>query len=348
MALIFMDGFDVYADRDEVRNAGWGAGDVDSTFSTTAGINGGGALTIGGAAVDGWSHHIIGLAQPVTFYIGFWFKCSALPSATTQLMVWSRDGTGTAASRIIELWFYDTGELQMNTEHGSGTKSTFQVVVDTFYWIESEIVLDSGTGGSYDMRVNGSTITSETGINTSAGKQPNALILLAAKATGVVFDDVVLMDNSGSFNNSFLGSGVYIEALDVDADGGTVAWTRNTGANDWEMVDEVAADDDTTYVHATTAGTETRFGIPAPTEAGDTVLAVKILARMRKDDAGVKTVRGVMNVNGGGEEILFQEIGLTTDYSWFDLGTREGNDTGGTEWDTTNVGLTEIGVEIVV
>lgn len=350
MALIFMDGFDCYADRDECRNAGWGTEDVDATFSTTAGKNGGGGLTAVNGTTDGWSHHMTPTAQPQTLYMGFWFTFSALPSATERIVLWCRDGSGTAGSRLIELWLYDLGELQMNTEHGSGTKGTTQLAVDTWYWIEFEMVLDSGTGGSYDLRINGSTETSETGINTSGGKGPNMMMLRAANTDGAVFDDVVLMDDSGSYNNTFLGAATYIEALNVDADGATVDWTRSTGSNDWEMVDDAftAQDGDTTYLHADTAALETRFSLGALSNSGDTVLAVKLLARMRKDDAGVKTVRGLMNVNGGGEEILFQEIGLSTDYCWHDLGTREGVDTGGGAWDTTEVGLTEVGVEVVV
>lgn len=349
MALLFYDGFDCYADLEECKSSGWMPVDDLTTFSTTLGKEGGGCLTTSGISNNrGWIRGFNRVPQGNTLTMGAWVYFGSLPAGTDQFMKFESN-----FDNIAELNVSSTGTLSVTTkEGGTSTPTGVIIAIETWYWIEFQVLFSTtASDGAWEVRVGGSTVTSATSVSTKDGTRSCDHIELSSgdASTDVRFDDFILMDDQGATFTGFLGVS-YIETIDVDADGGAVAWTRNTGTNDWQMVDDAdaAADDDTTYVASDTAAQETRFGIPAPTESADTVKAVQIKARMRKENAGLRTVRGLMNVNGGTEEILFSEIGLTTEYGWLNLGIRDTNDTGGTAWDTTEVGLTEIGVEVVV
>jgi hypothetical protein len=349
MALLFYDGFDCYADRAECETSGWAATEANTTFSTTLGLNGGGCLTTSGISNNrGWVMGFPRAAQGTTMTVGAWVYFGSLPSGTDNFMKFL-----TNFDLCAQLNISNTGTLSVTTKTGGTSTPTGTIIsIETWYWIEFQVLFSTDdVNGAWEVRVGGSTVTSASGVSTRDGTRGIDHLELSSgdASTDVRFDDVYITDDSGSEFLGFLGVS-YIETLTVDADGGTVDWTRNTGSNDWEMVDDAdaAADDDTTYVDSSTVAQETRFAIPVPTETADLVKAVQIRARMRKQDAGTRTVRGLMNVNGGGEEILFDEVGLTTEYCWLALGLRTTNDTGGDPWDTTEVGLTEIGVEVVV
>lgn len=351
MALLLYDGFDCYADREEVVEGGWAPEDNNSSMSTALGKFSGGCLLVGGTiSRQGWMVNIAQRALDDTLIVGWYFRCGTLPSgAGDTIMEFSAPGT--TSTELGELFLSNTGTLRVEGGNGAytGSESSTVIAVDTWYYIEFKMTFGStNVNGSFELRVDGTTIDSDTGIDTfvSTSSLVQRVIFNSGTSQDTRIDDVVIMDDTGGKFDNFQGE-LYIETLDVDADGGTVDWTRNTGSNDWEMVDDATSDDDTTYVDANTAALETRFGIPVPTITADTVKALQIRGRLRKSNVGTKTVRGLMNVNGGSEEVTFDTIGLTSDYCWLRLGIRDTNDTGGTPWDTTEVGNTEIGVEIV-
>ena len=67
----------------------------------------------------------------------------------------------------------------------------------------------------------------------------------------IYFDDVIIYDTTGSTWNDFMGPR-YISTLKADGTGNSTQWTRSGGAANYEMVDEVEYDDDTSYVSTST------------------------------------------------------------------------------------------------
>lgn len=354
MAIVFMDGFDCYADVNEAFSAGWSReSNTNATLSTTAGINSGGALQCTSTAQAGWTHAVIAPATATTTWpiiVAFWVNFTALPAGDDEFFAWNASDNMSAKIHI-----FSTGQLKVyyangNTSTTADETSTGIITAGTWHYVEFKMTFGSDTTGSYTLKVDENTVVTNSSLDTKDGSDlPDNFVFRPGDGTTVYYDDVIVMDNAGGAFDDFQGK-LYIETLNVDADGGTVAWTRNTGATDVSAVDDTAnaADDDTTYVDSQTATEETRFGIPEPSDSDDPIKAVQIRARLTKTDAGTRTVRGLMNVNAGTEEITFDEIGVAEGWGWYALGIRATNDTGGTAWDATNVGLTEIGLEIVL
>ena len=364
MALLLMDGFDCYADIAEFRESPWTThgGESGLTINTTGGVNGGGCMSL--SSISNYGFH-----RALSY--GYSYSETDVPSQTYTFQAWVYIDTFggspdialqflTGIDEIAQVYFNQTGQVQVSTfNHTTVTNHGYNdaFTVDTWHFLEFQILTSSTSAtadGTYEIRVDGTTIDSGSSLNihygTSIVQPMDAIRLTGGDQSLVYWDDVVVMDGTGADANlnDFTGAR-YIDTINVEADGGTVDWTRNSGTNDWEMVDDTAnaADDDTTYVSSNTVAQETRFNLAAPSNTDDEVHALQIRARLKKSDAGDRTVRGLINVAAGTEETTYHTFGPTTEYLWYDLGVRETNDTGGTAWDVAEVTNTEIGIEIV-
>jgi hypothetical protein len=149
------------------------------------------------------------------------------------------------------------------------------------------------TAGAIEIRLNGQTVLSLSGINTraSANSQFDGFTFFTGFATAsqvLTIDDLYLCDATtgpGPYAfNSFVGD-VRVATLNPIGAGGATSWTPLSGAN-WQQVAEAYADGDTSYNATLTPGAQDLFAfadLPATISA---VLAVQVSTSARKDDAG--------------------------------------------------------------
>ena len=120
-------------------------------------------------------------------------------------------------------------------------------------------------------------------------------------------DDIVAWDGNGAINNDFLGV-TSVFTVFPDADTAQSDWVRNTGSNDYEMINDPAPDDDVTYLTAGSAGDRSEFGIAdLPAEVG-TISGVYIPSRARLDEPGsgemrVSMLSGVAVADGASKPV---------------------------------------------
>ncbi len=117
---------------------------------------------------------------------------------------------------------------------------------ETWYYIEWKIVCHA-SNGSTEIRVNGETVSSDTGVDTQSSAPPITELVFWGQDNGSAYDDIYVCDTSGSVNNTFLGPSL-VECLLPNADTGVVDFTPSTGTDHYALVDEVPGDGDTTYV----------------------------------------------------------------------------------------------------
>lgn len=68
-----------------------------------------------------------------------------------------------------------------------------------------------------------------------------------------------------------------------NGDVGTPGWSRNTGSTNWQQVDEIPHDSETTYVHAAAAGLVDVYDVATPTvPEGYSVAAVIPIVQARR------------------------------------------------------------------
>jgi hypothetical protein len=166
------------------------------------------------------------------------------------------------------LTFYDGGAIGMEVRKQNGvselqlyragalvaTTSGVGIGVSTWYNVQMKIKCHN-TLGEYELKVDGVTVLSATGVDTRGGGDHDyhdVCVLRTFAARAPSFDDWYVCDGSGSINNDFLG---VCKVVRIDPDGDDAAnWATSTpSANHYENVSGTVTDDDTSYLEETAA-----------------------------------------------------------------------------------------------
>jgi len=185
----------------------------------------------------------VSLTTDATVVLGIAVKFTLIPTAADFILLFD-DTTQGMSLRITT-----GGELEVRSGVVQlGITSGLGLVSGVWYYIEFKVTCNATTG-SYTLRVDGSTVLSDSGVDTKSGTHDyhNIFQLYCAVGTVPTFDDLYFLDSTGSQNNDLLGN-CRVEAVYPDADSGTVQWTPSTGTDHYALVDEAVCNDDTDYV----------------------------------------------------------------------------------------------------
>ena len=289
MSLIYIDGFDHYTNT-EANYKGWsfhgtynsfspssygrfGSGGVRTTYhdqvvKRNIGVNK--STLYMGIALAKWEAGtpIFDVRYPL---ITFWDELDVKQvvfcvSPTYQILAYQGDDTllGTSAVDILKDYVW--------------------------YYLELKVVI-SATVGVVEVRVNGVEIINETGLDTKNGTDYiRSLAFSAIPSQRTVYYDDLYIDDS-----QFHGD-CRIKTFMPDSDSAThTDFTRSTGSNDYECVDESDPTDDTDYIYANTVGDISTFGIT--TGSLGTVQGIQLNNYLRKDDAGTRKIKPLIRSN---------------------------------------------------
>ena len=176
-----------------------------------------------------------------TMIVGVAFWTNLIPAALREFL-WLYEGI----NRGINLRLNSDGTIAIYNNTTLIDTSLNQLSASTWYYMELKVVTHD-SAGTYELRVNGADWASGTGVDT----QPASNAYHTALRLGAVFggqsryDDLYILDSTGSANNAFKGNRQVL-AYRPDGNGDTNDWTPLSG-NNYEMVDEVQEDADTSY-----------------------------------------------------------------------------------------------------
>jgi hypothetical protein len=213
-------------------------------------------------------------------YVRFYMRVATAPAANTENVFQAHDNTNVKLELRLnssrQLVAYDTALSVLGTGATALSLNT---------WYRIEVRVGTGAAATYEVKIDGVSELSGTG-NLSTTN--NARVDLGrttnrnSQATDIYYDDFLIDDAT------YPGAG-QIVALTPDGDGNAVTWTIGAGAgNDWENVDEVPADDDTTYLLSTlSVGQASTVSLISSTAASisGTIKAVKAFVRTKRDGA---------------------------------------------------------------
>ena len=302
MALIFMDGFDLYGSIADMDVAGWGAAVGAPTITTVGGRYNGGAVR----AVDAENvTHAYGGGDSTTV-VQFWFFLESL-STTEAVVELSSSSEGGGDSVRVEVT--QAGAVLLRDTNGSIVTQTVDGIVLLRGWHYLEFKVSSaGASAACVVRIDGAEVINETGVDT--GSAPSNLLLIG-RPGGARFDDIVLMDGTGTRLNDFLGVTRISTLLPLGAGTKTAGWESTPDAEDYLAVDDPVAgahDGDGSYIEATEKNTYTRFTTEFA-EAASSVHAVAVACTRRHNSAEDKayirqTVRSAGQAQNGSDELL--------------------------------------------
>jgi hypothetical protein len=338
MGLVFVDGFDLYADYTQLSRR---YARVNSAEIVAGRFGTGKCLSI--QANNGFN-----LTRPITetddICLGFAFR--ALGTGLS--------GTGTGrdffrlrnGTNIVGLFGFDTGgrvKYALSSYNSALVTSDVDVITNGV-WNFAELLVHraSGTSGSVEIKVNGVTVASETGVNTGTSGIDN-IYLQSGNGTAdssnlIQYDDLYVRDDLTALGPS------RVDTLRPSADTAQKDWTPSTGSDNYAMVDDDSYDD-TTYVSAATVGDKDLYDFGALAFDPETIHAVQALYTASKDDVTARTVRSTI-VSGAttanGATVAPGDTGFTvyTDIYETDPATSAA-------WDTAGVNALQAGIEVV-
>jgi hypothetical protein len=343
MSLLYIDGFDWAVDQ----VAGYGgagrwvagvAGDTNYDVVTT-GLRGaatGAALKIQSSAQI---THALG-ANVVTGFCGIAFKMATAPSSATGIIEFDE----AAASQSLHLSLIMNTNGTFRIQRGSSTvleTGTFQLGTDTWCYLEMKWTI-SNTVGVFELRINGSDtpdIDFSGGDTQNAGNAYVDGITLQGSTHDWYFDDFYVADDAAS--QDFYGD-VSVETLVADGTGAASDFTPSAGSN-YQNVEELPTDNDTTYNESSTVDHDDRFSHGDLTTDTEDVLGVQVGIWAKKDDAGGREMRTL--AEDGTTEGEGAAHALTTDYVWY-TDMFEDHPSGAAAWTESEVSSGEFGYTI--
>lgn len=318
MALLWCDGFDHYGT--DISNL---------TQGVYADLVGGGLLTAvnprtGARSLDFGGSVFLrrALGGPkTTVGIGGAFNINSLPATQNSSRVFDfRDASnGVQVTLVLQ----PTGVITVKRgTKESGTvlgESASPVITPGAYNHVEVVVFFDNSAGSVELRVDGVTVVSVTGVDTvnTSNAECSQIGMLGGPASyRGHLDDIFCYDDTGSFNNTFLGDR-RVHTLFPDADTAQADWTVVGSASGFGAINEDDPDGDTTYISAGVPGSPTptsEFGMDDLPAGVSAVSAVVLVNNSIKTEAGDGSVQ--MSVISGASETAGADNPLTLAYTY--------------------------------
>ena len=209
-----------------------------------------------------------------------------LTTNPTMIIGWAFYATGTIAS-YAELYYLSTLGIgvivtpsTITVKLGAtaiATWSATTLLTNIWYYIEAKVFCHSSSG-TVEVRLNGVTIITLSGINTQTGAEAYYSGVKMTHTSPTWFDDFYVCDGSGTRCNDFQGVCKVI-GIFPSSDTATEQWTPSTGTAHYACVDEnppAAAD----YVSTSTQANTDLYGYPSLVGATGTILGLQVSTTM--------------------------------------------------------------------
>ena len=337
MAIEHIDGFDHWTTNTMTRHKGWVSGtNLNTQF---AGRRGGTCLSVTSAATVYRK-----TATTDKFCIGCAMELDP-GGGQTGYFFYFRD----AANSVSQVGLFLNADGTISVRRGSTTLDTTVATtpLDEWFYLEFLVTIHA-SAGAYELRMNGATILSASGVNTQNGgvAQASQCWLTGSGGLGsnlngsIDFDDFVLQSGSAS---ALLGD-CRVDTFFPDADGASSQFTPSTGTDNYAMVDEANPDDDTTYVESSTVGHIDLYGFPDLSHTPANIYAVQVSPRVNKTESGYRSMKAVVRSGGANYESAERVIGADT-FVWVPLLFEEDPDTAAA-WTIAGVNAIEAGLKV--
>ena len=351
MTLLFIDSFDHYTTTAQTLEKWTNTG----VYFTAAGVGAYGRYGTNGFRVTGnGANDSAYLAyqlpsQPQTLIAGNARRFSSIMAKTAQGY---NNGIGFTDAGVFQVSMVVDTDGSIYVVRGSwlagtllGTSATGIVKKNSWSYIEFKATIHNTTG-SYEVKVNGVSVLSDTNVDTQdtanayADKVYIGLKSGNDQSTGTWLDDLYICDDQGSESNDFLGD-IRVQCLFPSGAGNYSQWTPLSG-NNYENVDEATPDDDTTYVHTTVSGNKDSYTFENLTTISGEVFGAFIHSWGRKANAGTKFMRNFIRTNSTDYEQNL--ISLSDSYGYFsNLIVQNPDTTSG--WAIVDINSLEVGIK---
>jgi hypothetical protein len=283
LTVVDFDTFRRYANKDDVLE-GYLSG-YYSNYSASGGpFPDTGRMYYASIAGDNYFGTTRNLGGPYTsFCYGQWWK----GTSTQNYSALRLKNPLVSSNSVISLRFYQGNVLVYKGASTLVASAPFPVNVnsESWYFVEAFVNVNSSTGAIY-LKIGNEVVINETGLNLGSD---GVSLIDFAPTNGVELGPWYF--GSASSQSDMCGpiAGDYLPA---NADTADDDFTPSAGSDSYAMVDEVQADDDSTYLASGTSGDVTVLDVAAiDSNLEDYVLAVKGVAKLKTSALSTKTIK---------------------------------------------------------
>jgi hypothetical protein len=308
MALVFCDGFDHYA-------IGQVTAKYNSVSVSATTLNGPGRVGYGQYINVGGANFVgRGISPLSTLTVG---AACYIPGATLPVLgVSGLQFQDSSANNLAYVSVGPVGQLYYQVVGGATYQSSPGILNSSaWFYLEVQVTLSGSTSGSLTVRLNGTTVISQSSVVTAGGSAGAcAMVALSGVPSGNLFwDDFYVLNNTAP-NNTFFGD-VKIYPIYPAGNGRISGFSRfgGTSSGNYTAVNENPPDGDTSYVYSAASGTEDAYTLTALSNVA-TVKAVQLNGYVRKDDTPSHVVS--LGVGNGTTESFDSGTSVNTSYTY--------------------------------
>jgi len=331
---VFRCGFDHYELADITQKWNSGSGNAMVT----------GLSNPSGQALQQPTNLILTIPSPdESGRVGFYFEPESI-GQLEALVVFKTD----AGSETFAVNMTATGALQvryggLGAGDTTSTNTTFQV--GQVYYIEVALYVDAAGACRVDVDgINDSDVTL-SGIDT-LGISGADIGSLEFNSDAIIIDDVHVEIGTGTS----IGSGdmlgpLVVRTLYPQSDGTHTDFSLSAGSDHYALVDEAQANEDTDYIHTSTASDRDSFDFDL-SDLGtvDTIQDIQLVTSIRKEDPGTARTANQFSITTGPTTTDESSFAVGDNYV-FERNIRETNPGSAAAWTTSD--SLEVGVRLV-
>lgn len=324
MALLWCDSFDHYGTLARLTDGVYAEVNIGCSLQNTGARTGTYCIRQGGnafnSAVQSNFRRVFGGPKTVVGVAAAFFY-AALPTLNNGQRIFQFMDAANLTQ--ISVCLQSTGIIEVfrgDMTTSLGATATPAITANAYQHVEC-MVLFSQTVGTVEIRVNGVTVLSLSGKDTcaTANVESSQIYIGGGFPAGsltfgqTIFDDLFAWDDTGSYNNTFIGDRRVI-TLFPDSNTATADWTAVGAASGYECIDEANPNDDTDYISAATVGNVSQFGLQNLPSGISIVSAVVMVERARKTEAGLANTK--ISLVSGGSSVAGADKPLTEIYTY--------------------------------
>jgi hypothetical protein len=342
MAFQFCTGYDFYTTASQIWDTVAGTVTINSASARFGGTHSQGASYPASASTQ---KNLVG-NQP-TVIVGWAIKTLANPGSTAPILYFLDNTTTVQVSLAISasgvLQFY-RGAPSSNPI-GSAGSTNFSAAV--WHYVEALVTVHP-TAGVVQCWLDGVQVINSNTLNTrnnanSYANQFRIGELAGGISGGVTCDDVYCLDGTGGSLNSVLGDRK-ITTLMPNGAGSYTQFTPVGVASNWDCVNDIPADDATTYVSDAVVNDRDSYIYEDITISGNADFVVP-WARISKDDASSHTVE--LSVTDTGNDAFSSAIAVPSSFGYVNGGAFTTSPNGAAALSQSVINGMEFGIKLI-
>jgi hypothetical protein len=288
-----------------------------------------------------------------TLITGFAFQPSWQAEVDRDELVTFHDVDGNLSNHFsLRLWLGSHIEAWSNNHSTLLGQARDVCWKERWNYVEVKVTFHNTTG-SYEIRVNGITVLSDTNVDTTNGTTSNQADTVAIRGLygfsstdqkgQHCIDDWYICDTTGTSNNNFLGP-LKVENLHPDGAGDSTQWTPSAGSN-YQTVDEVVLNT-TDYNSSATSTNKDLFTCGNLTNIDGSVFGVQVdchAVSTQAEALGIKPKVKRSTSEGTGDAVYIADDNY---YQQCQHMFEQDPAAGPGAWTVTNVNAMQIGYEV--